>query len=83
MVCTTGSVCCASEGEDDRADRTSGCAKDPIVRSDDAIGVIEQVLSILQAGVSKGRIHINGHTPTGAGAHQLRRPLITGPCRRS
>ena len=80
VVGAAGAVGGSAEGKDDHADRTAGRAEDAIVGGGDAIGVVDQILRILQRLLAQGGIDVNGHPSAGAGSDEFGRSGIAGPC---
>ena len=82
VVGAAGAIGGTAESEHDHADRAASRAEDSVVGGDDAIGVVEQILSILQAGLAERGVDVDGDPSAGTGSHELRCSLIAGPSRR-
>ena len=82
MVGAARAIRGAAEGKDYCADRAASGAKDRVIRRDHAIGVVEQILGILQARLAERRIYVYRNAAARTGSHELRSAFVTGPCRR-
>src|SRR5579863_1163626 len=82
MVGAAGSIRRAAKGKDNDTDRTTSRSENAVVRGRDTVGIVHQVLRILQRLRAQARIDVDCDAPAGAGSNKLRRALITGPRRR-
>ena len=81
MVGASGTIGSTAQGKDDDADRSARRAKDSVVGGRDAIGVVEQILSVLQGLIAERRdrrirsLVRSDSVPTNCDV-----ALIAGPC---
>src|ERR1700722_5863476 len=82
MVGAAGSDGRGAKSENNYADRTSGGAKYSIIGGDDAIGIVHQILRVLQTRLAERGVDVDRDPAAGAGSHKLRSPPVAGPWRR-
>src|ERR1039458_4100273 len=82
MIGSPGSIGGAADGEDDHTDRPAGGPKNLVVGRYHPIGVVDQILRVLEPRSAQRGINVHAHASTRTGAYKLRSAGVTGPSRR-
>ena len=80
VVGAAGAVGSATQGENNDADGASGSAEDYVVGGHHAIGIVDQILSVLQRRLAERGVNKYGYPAARTGSHKLRVALETRPC---
>ena len=76
MVGAAGSVGRVAKSENNYADRTSGGAKNSIIGGDDAIGIVQQILRVLQSRLAERGVYVDSDPAAGAKTEAANTPRM-------
>ena len=81
MVGAAAAIGSAVQGVDDHANGLALRAEELIIGIDHAIGIVHEVLRVLQSRIAERGIDIYRHASARAGSYKLRVSLVRGPLR--